>query len=145
MTTLTEFLLARIAEDEQAARDASPSPWQYGDIASVAGGTIYDESRRIADVTYEQANDHDGSVVRHLLSDEADANGRHIARHDPARVLRECEAKREIVAHYEAYAREADRNPDVFALVKMSEAVEGTLVELARVFRDHPDYREEWR
>ena len=61
--TLTEFLLARIAEDEAEARKAGPmwrNEWSAEDV----------------DVTL------------------------HIERHDPARVLAECEAKRRIVANH---------------------------------------------
>ena len=129
--TLTDFLLARIAEDEADAKAASPGGWQYHGIESVAGGTLYDESRRIVDVVYEQPKDHDGTIVRHLLVPEADANGRHIARHDPARVLAECEAKRRIVQIWvESEFCERDVMNDVIDF-------------LALPYADHPDYREE--
>lgn len=139
MSGLVEFLLARIAEDEAAAHAASPGGWRYGDVESVAGGTLYDETRTIASLVYEQPEDHDGTVVRHLLTPEADANGRHIARHDPARVLAECEAKRRIVKlawhHFgdEDYA------------AGMEHAKEEALRILAAVHATHPDYRDEWR
>ena len=123
MTTLTEFLLARIAEDEAVARDASVDQW---------GQEVKDASDWV-------------SLVQSVERDSTAAQDELVRRHDPARILRECEAKREVIAHYEAYAREAGRNPDVFALVKMSEAVEGILVELAKVHSDHPDFRDEWR
>ncbi len=95
--SLTEFLLAQLAADEAAALAASPSPWSFSGVESVAGGTLYDETRQIANVTYEQPEDHDGTIVRHLLVPEANANGTHIARHDPARVLADVKAKRAIV------------------------------------------------
>jgi hypothetical protein len=53
----------------------------------------------------------------------------HIARHDPARVLAECEAKRRIV---EWYGEEPGR-------------VGPALGMLAAVYADHPEFREEWR
>lgn len=140
--TLTEFLLARIAEDEAAAREASPSPWTYPGIESVAGGTLYDATRRIADLVYEQPEDHDGTIVRHLLVPEADANGEHIARHDPARVRAECEAKRRIVAiandqiRLGRQARGWDNWEDMAV---------ATLRALALPYADHPDYDEAWR
>ena len=64
---------------EARAGRASPAPWHYGTVGSVAGGTLYDATREIATLTYEQADDHDGRIVRHLLSDEADRNGKFIA------------------------------------------------------------------
>lgn len=136
ITTLTEFLLARIAEDEAVARAASPAPWHYGDVESVAGGMLYDQTRTIASLIYEQLGDHDGTIIRHLLSDEADANGAHIARHDPARVLAECEAKRQIVALYE-YARETGQGPGGY--------LERALAALALPYADHPDFDPEWK
>lgn len=135
MSGLVEFILARIAEDEAVARAASPGGWTYGDVTSVAGGTLYDETRTIANIVYEQPEDHDGTVVRHLLTPEADANGRHIARHDPARVLAECEAKRRIVERCHA----------VGALMPCEPLAQGVLRTLALPHADHPDYRPEWR
>lgn len=136
--TITEFLLARIAEDEQAAQAASPGGWQFSGIASVAGGALYDETRRIVDVVYEQPDDHDGSIVRHLLSGEADANGAHIARHDPARVLAECEAKRRIVERFMEAGREGSPDYELgYGLLFAVHAV-------AAVYASHPDYEEAW-
>lgn len=151
MSDLTDFLLARIAEDEAVARAASPSPWQYGDVASVAGGSLYDKTRMIGDLHYEHLGNHDGSIVRHLLSDEADANGAHIARHDPARVLAECEAKRRIVEEH-ALVRidRPDLHPDACAACGCHETYPTrwpcrTLRYIATAYADHPSYREEWR
>lgn len=127
--TLTEFLLARIAEDEEAARAASPGGWSYPGIDSVAGGTLYDKTRRIVDVVYENPHDNDGRIVRRLLVPEADANGNHIARHDPARVLAECKAKRQLVDGFDSWGSDA----------------QWTLRTLALPYADHPDYRDEWR
>lgn len=145
--TITEFLLARIAEDEAAAKAASPGGWQFSGIASVAGGTLYDETRRIVDVVYERPDDHDGSIVRHLLSSEADANGLHIARHDPARVLAECEAKRRIMERHNAQPFFDD--PESFYCATCNEGIGGfhpcpTLRALAAVYADHPDYDQAW-
>lgn len=147
--TLTEFLLARIAEDEAAARAASPSPWSYPGIESVAGGTLYDATRRIVDVVYEHPADHDGTIIRHLLEPEADANGAHIARHDPARVLAECEAKRRIIDEHTCHcpnptcrdcgACPGDHHADP------TPAPCATLRILALPYADHPDYDNAWR
>jgi hypothetical protein len=169
--TLTEFLLARIAEDEEVARDASPGGWSFPGIESVAGGTLYDATRRIADVVYEQPEDHDGRIVRHLLVPEADVNGAHIARHDPARVLAECEAKRRIVEWHENWPVLVRTEPKMETdpadirgyTMRMTQQIQwqtereyfrrfgeappsGPILRLlAAVYADHPDYREEWR
>lgn len=134
--TLTEFLLARIDEDEAAARAASPAPWSYPGIESVAGGLLYDASRTIAQIVWDNPGDHDGSIVRFLPWDESDANGAHIARHDPARVLAECEAKRRIVEKYD-HARDCGQAPGGW--------LEECVAYLAAVYADHPDYDEAWR
>lgn len=140
---ISEFLLARIAEDEEVARAASPSPWSYPGIETVAGGTLYDATRRIVDVAYEQSEDHDGQIVRHLLVPEADANGAHIARHDPARVLAECEAKRAIVdaamVYEEGPGDPKPEDPDGGWALSIA------LRALAAIYADHPDYDEAWQ
>lgn len=145
--SLTDFLLARYAEDEAAARAASPSPWSYPGIESVAGGTLYDATRRIVDIVYEQPEDHDGTIVRHLLVPEADANGAHIARHDPARVLADVESKRRIVEDYQGARMRVGLfgGDDARVVRAFMEALHGALAHLALPYADHEDYREEWK
>lgn len=133
---LTAFLLARIAEDEEAARAASPGRWTYPGIDSISGGSIYDETRVIANVFYESLADHDGRIVRHLLSPEADANGQHIVRHDPARVLAECEAKRRIIELRECFTCDMEGQECTHQ--------HNTLVLLAQVYSDHLDFDPAW-
>ena len=93
---ITEFVLARIAEDEEAARDAALS----------AGGIGYGEERISNGKTWDRRYH---EVVRPVtdVTDRrtiADCNGfaglsiaPHIARWDPARVLAECGAKRLVI------------------------------------------------
>jgi hypothetical protein len=62
----------------------------------------------------------------------------HIARHDPARVLREVAAKRRILAAAAEYSPELEHGDNgewAFDLV---------VRELAAAWSDHPDYRAEW-
>lgn len=66
----------------------------------------------------------------------------YIVRHDPARVLREIEAKRAIVAEYErAHTRPKGDVASAGALL----ALHGVVKHLAAVYADHPSYRVEWR
>lgn len=139
MLTLTEFLLARIAEDEAAAGAARPAPWgyqsdDYGDGQLWSGD---DSSNGIAHASWE----HSGEQTAADLA--------HIARHDPARVLAECEAKRAIVQVREALDQEArrvgltdyERATDVRATrIGLDVAIKA----LATVYADHPDCRAEW-
>jgi len=145
MSELTDFLEARLAEDEVAARAASPGGWHYGDVESVAGGMLYDESRTIAHLVYEQRDDHDGSIVRHMLSAEADANGHHIARHDPARVLADVAAKRRMLELRYSWNLHAERAPDLDLLTVQVATADAIIRGFAAAYAEHPDFREEWR
>lgn len=139
MTDLVEFLRARLDEDERAARKCLSVNQDRGEW------TFHDMQVR---------DDRDHLIVKHTWPNEGD----HITRHDPARVLREVEAKRRIV-HAHAQPHEC------LALSGSGErsAVDGKPWELwepahtddhgpcfvlrclALPYADHPDYREEWR
>jgi hypothetical protein len=129
---ITEFVRARLDEDEAAAKLAAREggTWKQDDpdrhpgaISSLGGPVVYDE----------------GSP------DEYQAP--HIARHDPARVLREVAAKRAIVERYQRGA--SGDLPGWTAGRELIEAglaiVLGVLRDLAAAWSDHPDYRAEWR
>lgn len=115
MSDLTDFLLARIAEDEAFASEASCGPWEASRNREVLGG---DPQRLIA---------HPRQAT----------NARFIRRHNPARVLAECEAKRRIV---EEATLGAAPDTDLWAQVAWD-----VLRLLALPYADHADYREEWR
>jgi hypothetical protein len=90
--TLTDFLERRIAEDEAVARAATRSPWWYDPtkVNSVdREESVFTGERGLGAITVCSTGPCDD------LGSMADAA--HIARHDPARVLAECEAKRRIV------------------------------------------------
>lgn len=121
--TLTEFLLARIAEDEAVAEAGGGAPVypHFGDTA--------------AEECVEMARS-EGC---------ADAGVEYLRRWPPARVLAECEAKRRIVGEH---ARTASGN---CVTCDPGDAWEGavpdpcpTLRALATVYAAHPDYRHEW-
>ena len=95
-TTLTEFLLARIAEDEAAARECK----EWSDC--------------FACPTHE--------------------------RFDTKRVLAECEAKRRIVERHSG-----THMPIGTAPFGYQSATSDVLRDLAAVYADHSDYREEWK
>lgn len=153
--TITEFLLARIAEDEELARDAagwdregrerSPGRWARTGIASIEGSDRQS-------IIYSDAGQVDGTVADY------------VAHMDPARVLAECEAKRRIVErHAEDMSNPLYRSQwEVFGdrevLVETDDPIPGpcatchrdtfpcpTLRDLASVYADHPDFREKWR
>lgn len=133
-TALSDFLLARIAEDERDAREAgdfgrrwvsAPNNYDAGSVEAVdappgeTGIVVYDEGRP-----------HENQA-------------RHIARHDPARVLAECEAKRRIVTQ----VTEAADYDESIGEAWSQTAIAGwaALGHLAAVYADHSDYQLEWR
>ena len=142
---LVTFLNARLDEDEYYARSATmqkdnrdskswrvdPEPWAYG--TGIVDGT----------------RDGKGGVAVAPGSHKAD----HIARHDPARVLREVEAKRKILAeHARGYPTtypEPSGQPTCGTCHCGGWDWEpcdwpcGTVLALAAVYSDHPDYRQE--
>jgi hypothetical protein len=128
MDDLVTFLNARLDEDEAAAKLAAreggawkqDDPDRYpGAISSLGGPVVYDE----------------GSPDEYQAA--------HIARHDPARVLREVAAKRAILG-LSAKVREWT-DSSAGATAGYAAAVVGdTLRALAVIWSDNPDYRAEW-
>lgn len=88
---IVEFLKACLDEDERIARAAAR---QRG------GGTWKAErdAREILEIVGEQP--HPGAYIPVILQPDDDETTVHIAAHDPARVLREIEAKRRIVEQH---------------------------------------------
>jgi hypothetical protein len=118
--TLAEFLEARLAEDELTAEAAT----EGADDWHVLYG-------------YRDIRDSDGRYV--VLADSrypTAAQAAHIARHDPARILRQCEAARAVIAellHLEAVGDTGGYR-----------ATEATLRQLVWVHRDHRDFDQSW-
>lgn len=129
MSDLSDFIRARLDEDEAAAKGVAHGPWYW------EGGYPQRISNPAAIL-----------VAECYTSPDAPAQeAEHIARHDPARVLRDIAAKRAIV---EMYADKADYDtPDpeleyaVGRAVGLGEAVR----HLAAVWSGHPDYEEAWK
>jgi hypothetical protein len=97
VTDLATWLLDRIAEDEAVAREATPGPWrvhvsgEYTSVVSEVPDPEYGGRMTVIDASGEFCGS--GPTV-----DATDEDLAHLARHDPARVLAECAAKRRIVA-----------------------------------------------
>ena len=118
--TIVEFLEARLTEDEltaQAAIDGT-ADWH----------ALY---------TFRDVKDGDGHYV--VLADSrypTTGQAAHIARHSPARVLRQCEAARMIIADFLRLEALGD-------LAGLS-ATEAYLRQLAFAFADHADFDQAW-
>jgi hypothetical protein len=136
---LAAFYAARLDEAEAAAKACqSPSPWKaatheaFSVIVKDGAGDalIYDEGTP----SLEEAA--------------------HIARHDPARVLRDVAAGRAILAEYDEAAQspydlpegvsegrdDDERERDAYLI----DVLDGVVRHLAAVHSDHPDYDPGW-
>lgn len=97
---LAALIAVRLDDDEAAAREAirrGGSRWRVEHR--------WDDTD--VDVVDEDAPDaHDGTKVRKVVSLTEAATGAHIARHDPARVLRDVESARALAAEITAIPHE---------------------------------------
>jgi hypothetical protein len=122
---LDEFLLARIAEDKRNATDAARATGR--------------DQWTVADLP--------GSGPPH------DQAAEHAARHDPARILAECAAKRRLVLacrDIRPDLRFLGARPRGLADFPLSPSDQHqlaavTLALLALPYADHSEYRQEWR
>jgi hypothetical protein len=83
----------------------------------------------------------DQTVLVYGEGKQSSEQAEHIALHDPARVLREVEAKRRIVVSFAAGMADTplQRGTERYAIVRM------VLRLLALPYSDRLGYREEWR
>ncbi|MFC4516396.1 MULTISPECIES: DUF6221 family protein [Streptomyces] len=154
---LAAFLRDRLDEDERIAAAVLGASWiRHEHVAGVHAddatpgrpyGTPVADCRRLPG-GYEHGVD----------------IAEHIVRHQPARVVAEIEAKREIVSRYVValHEREALRarmrgmlgeGGDAFGqllehehvLIRAAEALAPVVRLLSSPYADHPEYREEWR
>jgi hypothetical protein len=133
MDDLVQFLRDRLDEDEMVASAATEGPWSVDndDYAEAIYGA--DQSAVIGGGRWGG----EASVF------ESTEDAIHIARHDPARVLREVEAKRRLLDVVLPDVRNGD------AMVEDEWGGESNmwwnlLSTLALPYADHPDYRSEW-
>lgn len=137
--TLSAFLLQRIADDEAAARAAA-----HGRSGRWASWNRSWDTERNRDLVDEGEGERMACLPMDL--DE------HIARHDPARVLAQCEALRAVVERADVECvctthghDRADDCAQCVACNAVATADGYVLADLAGIWSDHPDYRDEWR
>ena len=156
---ITEFLEARIAEDEAGARTASPGPWKWeGDYPKghCPHGTDWTDHGPdlVSSVKTNDKFDREFHAVIESSGYDAssltitDDDAEFIAKHNPSRVLAECAAKRAIIESYVNITKAAGKKqPNVETALTLEGMREGTrmvLAALAFPYKDHPDYRQEW-
>lgn len=147
MDELIAFLLARLDEEEAAAKTATESPWAWEATGekdnSWAIGLVQTEEGETISGRIDAG---EGIVIDGVCES---INGRladavHIIRHDPARVLREVEAGR-MVLDLAATIMQSDI-PVAFGSHKgAADALRLVLAAWATIYSDHPDYQEEWK
>ena len=163
MGDLVAFLKARLDEDEAAANAAPGERWQSFTEDDIAGASVYDDQWLLLNPAHY---DHDnplsnkpGATGPQYIQRARNELAAHIARHDPARVLREVAAKRAILELHKVETHYVESRDDDYRPIKVPDVechvcgwasdVDGsgceTLRIVASVYRDHPDYRAEWK
>lgn len=84
------WLVAQVQADLDAAREATPGPWEVFTNTDDQTFVVYVGAPEGKAVTIE-VNSHDGDYTTALMRQPID--GQHIATWNPARVIAECEAK----------------------------------------------------
>lgn len=137
---ITEFLEARIAEDEAAANDATGARWVV--LSGVNASMVNIDPTNVRDEKWKYGR------FGHIATTSHDAAyAEHISRHAPARVLAECAAKRALSSlHSQASYRGQtvcndcgdwwDGSPVDYPCA--------TIKIVAAVYAGHPDYQQEW-
>lgn len=119
--SIVDFLKQCIQEDIRTAKAAGGQAWHQ-----------YDAERE-----HGRIEDEDGEVVTYDEGAPTEGQATFIARHDPARALREAEAKRTVVYEHN----------EVECCATCLDDVDGcpTFRALAYVYAGQPDYQEHWK
>ncbi|MZF56929.1 hypothetical protein GTX53_24375 [Streptomyces sp. SID5594] len=135
MDDLVQFLRNRLAEDAAIAQAAASTEGGGTWEAASENGTPWVSGRA-------QSGEYAVPIVIEFEYGNPDDHQRaaHIARHDPARVLREIDAKRSLLELAERAGDYHETFVNGFAA-----ALESTLRLHAVAYTDHPDYRGTWR
>jgi hypothetical protein len=147
MDDLVRWLGEQLDEDERIARAAiaaagevpGAAKWRFGNAFTDEGGTYWQITTMTPTVGETGPVELVGSGMSDGGAHEPEI-ARHAVQHDPARVLREIEAKRDLL-------RLAERAHDYHETFMngFASALEGTLRLFALAYADRPGFREEWR
>ena len=146
LADLIAFLKARLDEDEATAKTATAVPAGSSTGDDPTDDEIYSVHDGIVDLV---------GVTVAFTRDRNVANGQHIARHDPARALREVAAGRYILDLFISTAALVEHPPvmgeghpyagkisvqDYFDARRELAVLRPVAVALAAIYSDHPDY-----
>ncbi|RSS11436.1 DUF6221 family protein [Streptomyces sp. WAC08401] len=123
MDELMEWLRTQLDEDERIARAAGGAAWEELPVS----GWVHTSPLPSSEWQPPGYDHHVASAP--VVEDRA-----HIVAHDPARVLREIDAKRKILDRYAWLREHGDTGGTAWVLPL-----------LALPYADRPGYREEWR
>lgn len=145
MSDLAQFLLARVAEDEDRALRAPAGPWRLTEITEGIGLRWYMvEGAPPPAGTSRPDQGADGDPTS-VVDVEDESLGRYFERFDPARVLAECEAKRRVVELHSGKAPWCGWTQGGDGVHGEGEDACDTLLTLAQPYADHEDFQEAWR
>ncbi|MFB6787660.1 DUF6221 family protein [Streptomyces olivaceus] len=147
MGDLVQWLRAQLDEDERIARAAM---WCEDAAAWRAAASEYGTPTRPDGPRWYIEDSLEDGVIRTVDPQASDDEGvaRHIAEHDPARVLREIDAKRQVIdLHAPGQMEYVDGDVCMACDVRGGEPFYPckTLRLLALPYAARPGYREEWR
>ncbi|MGC4918665.1 DUF6221 family protein [Streptomyces albogriseolus] len=139
MDDLVRWLGVQLDEDERTARRAAdyddgaahdvhgpPGTWACMDEAEWFGPSY-----------------RGGVIAPRIGNVNAPELGAHIVRHDPARVLREIDAKRQALDHYARIREHTKRGDEAYVLAEG--AVAKQIQIMATAYDHRPGYRDDWR
>lgn len=145
MDDLITFLRARLDEDEQAALSWPEGSRQWQTVGGRKLSYRNDSSEMVTAIDVSNASSlwNEQIYVKYDLDDAPE----HIARHDPARVLAEVDAKRGLIELHEAADHEYADEPVCLSCDQGGPLPYPcpTLRLLALPFAEHPDYQDTWR
>ncbi|MFF0816620.1 DUF6221 family protein [Rhodococcus sp. NPDC003318] len=142
--TIVEFLLERIDDDEEIALAAAG--WD-------SSGRVRDAGLWHREGVNSVTNSWGRTVVHGDGTPPEDSQAEHIVHNDPARVLRECAAKREILEHHRPVDAGLSQSNACYGCGTagpcgdyIAEDISDcpVLTSLAAVYSDHPDYDPTW-
>jgi hypothetical protein len=138
MTDLVTFLKEHLDEDEDAAKRVRQPYRLYAcEDGHLSEPVRVDDLYGDRDGEYDQWEDGEDRLPNHHNS--------WALVYDPARVLREIQAKRQILDDYERALKNSRAHPGDAASAGALLALHGVVKTIAATYADHPAFREEWR
>lgn len=150
MDDLARWLGEQLDEDERIARGATEfaSPqWHLDEDSTTV--LMWPPEPRVAEMERRKGLPVTSDEWRGVMVDSSGnaGLGQHVARHDPARVLREIESKRQMLRDADDFCAEYDNDiDDDNSAAQRAYCWRDTIRRnLAVAYADRPGYLEEWR